>query len=163
MRRLLFLAFLVLIPALAFAQPPPEWKQTLQELKQEKLRIELQLKVIDDELQTTKDSLTSLEIKHGEMKSYYEALEKNWQSRIDSLEQQRSQLAEDKKLLNERIARLEESESSLPDLSESWKDYKSKAEGQIRLWKGIGITSGIVAVGTLTYLIIDAVKNAVKN
>lgn len=158
MKRLLFFVFLVLIPALAFAQPPPEWKQTLQELKQEKLNIELQLKAIDDELQTTKNALTSLEIKHGEMKSYYEGLEENWKSRLDLLEEQRSQLAEDKKQLNERIARLEESESSLPDLSESWKDYKSKAEGQIRLWKGIGIGSGIVAVGTLTYIIVNAVK-----
>lgn len=162
MRRLLFFVFLALIAVLLYAQPPPKWKQTLQELKQERLSIELQLKAIGDELQTTKDTLMSFEIKHGEMKSYYEALEKNLQSRIDSLEEQRSQLAEDKKQLSERIARLEESESSLSDLSGSWQKYKSEAEGQIRLWKGLAIGSGIVAAGTVTYLIIDAVKNAIK-
>lgn len=154
MKRHLFFVFLVLIPVLAFAQQPPAWKQTLKELKQEKLNIELQLITIDDELQTTKDSLTSLEIKHGEMKSYYEALEKNWQSRIDFLEKQQSQLVEDKKQLNERIARLEGSESSLPDLSESWKTYKSKAEGQIRLWKGIAIGEGIIVIGLIVWMIV---------
>jgi len=121
MRRLLFFVFFVLIPVLLYAQPPPKWKQTLQELKQEKLNIELQLKAIGDELQTTKDALTSLEIEHGKMKSSYEGLKKNRQSRIELLEKQRSQLVED----------------------------KSKAERQIRLWKGIAIGSGIVAVGTL--------------
>ena len=42
-------------------------------------------------------------------------------------------------------------------------EIKKSHQRKIFLWKTIGITSGVVFVGTLTYLIVTAVKDAVKD
>ena len=154
MKRLMCLVLLVLIlPGLLFGQNERSLKESM--------LIELNF------LRKTFISI-SQELEKTEI-AFQESLKANSED-SKRLKEEIKSLKAEKQQVERRLSKLEQDYKLLNDSKDSWaklnKNYDTEIEileGQVRLWQIIGIAGGAVAVGTLTYLIVTAVKDAVKD
>jgi predicted nuclease with TOPRIM domain len=102
---------------------------------------------VNEDLKTTKNSLSELSKRNQEDL-------KSTEKEIESLEKEKLQV-------EERLSRLQKDYNLLndsKDLSDSLNDgYELEIEileGQVRLWRGVAIGAGAVAVATVVYILV---------
>ncbi len=148
MRRLIFLVLLVLVLSVPlFGQNESEIKQGM---RKEMLFLKQTLNSILMESEKTETAFSEILMLNAERES--------------ELNEKLKSLRLEKKQVEERLTKLEADYNLLNDSKDSWTSLNEGydleieiLEGQVRLWRGIAIGSGVAVVAVVTYIIIKGV------